>query len=177
RRPSPRLRGEGAPDAERSEAEGADEGRLTRRFAPPLRLLLAAPGVAHDRLSRSFAGRGTSHVLPAAAPRRVRAEPRRSRALDGDAGATETHLRPLDDRPRGSEGVEGRQRAPLHAAARRVRPPHRRRVRARRPPRSRYNLRRDGLSALIPVAPHPPLREFYSEPDERERFVKDLFDE
>jgi len=29
---------------------------------------------------------------------------------------------------------------------------------------------------LTPVAPHPPLQEFYSEAGDRERFVKDLFD-
>jgi len=30
---------------------------------------------------------------------------------------------------------------------------------------------------LTPVAPHPPLREFYAEPQQREHFVRDLFDE
>lgn len=30
---------------------------------------------------------------------------------------------------------------------------------------------------MTPVAPHPPLREFYSEPDDRERFVRHLFDD
>ncbi|HJT18584.1 MAG TPA: class I SAM-dependent methyltransferase, partial [Thermoanaerobaculia bacterium] len=30
---------------------------------------------------------------------------------------------------------------------------------------------------MTPVAPHPPLPEFYSEPHDRERFVRHLFDE
>ncbi len=30
---------------------------------------------------------------------------------------------------------------------------------------------------MTPVAPHPPLREFYGQPAERERFVRNLFDE
>jgi demethylmenaquinone methyltransferase / 2-methoxy-6-polyprenyl-1,4-benzoquinol methylase len=32
------------------------------------------------------------------------------------------------------------------------------------------------VATLTPVAPHPPLKEFYSEAADRERFVKDLFD-
>lgn len=30
---------------------------------------------------------------------------------------------------------------------------------------------------MTPVVPHPPLREFYAEPEQRERFVRNLFDE
>jgi len=32
------------------------------------------------------------------------------------------------------------------------------------------------VAAMTPVAPHPPLREFYRQPADRERFVQDLFD-